>query len=83
MRRIQKVGIDNNQTISRKQILTPRNTGWAAAAGMSICTARALTKKKPITKSHKTIGWITAGLTLLHIILVETRHLKRKNNSQM
>ena len=84
MSQVQKVGINNNnQTSSKKQILTPRNTGWAAAAGMAICTARAMTKKKSITKTHKTIGWITAALTLIHIILIESRHLKFKNNNKM
>ena len=61
-----------------KPILNPKNTGYAAAGAMLVTTARAFTNQKSITKSHKTWGFITAGLTLLHIGVVEYLHHKYK-----
>lgn len=62
----------------KRPILNPKNTGYAAAGAMLITTARAFTNKKTITKSHKLWGYITAGLTLLHIGVVEYLHHKYK-----
>ena len=73
MPKIQKV--ENNY---KKSILTPRNTGYAAAGALLITTARAFTSAKPITKSHKLLGFISATLTLLHIGLIEYLHHKYK-----
>ena len=73
MSKIQK--IENNY---KKPILTPKSTGYLAAGALIITTARAFSKSKPITKSHKTFGFITVGLTLLHIGLVEYLHHKYK-----
>lgn len=69
--------INSSQTLS-KPLLTPKNTGYAAAGAMLITTARAFTKAKPITKTHKIWGLITTGLTLLHIGVVEYLHHKYK-----
>ena len=73
MTTVQKV--ENNY---KKPFLTPKNTGYAAAGALLITTARAFTTSKPIAKSHKIWGYITAGLTLLHIGLVEYLHHKYK-----
>ena len=67
--------IDSN---SKKPMLTPKNTGYAAAGAMIITTARAFTTKKPIARTHKFWGAVTAGLTLLHIGVVEYLHHKYK-----
>jgi len=66
-----------NQT-QKRPIINPKTTGYAAAGAMVITTARAFTSKKPIAKTHKIWGFITAGLTLLHIGLVEYLHHKYK-----
>ena len=66
-----------NQT-QKRPIINPKTTGYAAAGAMVITTARAFTSKKPIAKTHKILGFITAGLTLLHIGLVEYLHHKYK-----
>ena len=62
----------------KKPILTPKNTGYLAAGAMLVTTLRAFSKSKPITKSHKIMGLVTAGLTLLHIGIVEYLHHKYK-----
>ena len=62
----------------KQQILNPKNTGYAAVGAMLVTTVRAFTNQKSITKSHKTWGFITAGLTLLHIGVVEYLHYKYK-----
>ena len=74
MTKIQKV--DNNNF--KKPILNPKNTGYAAAGAIAIATLRAFNKSKTITKSHKVFGFIAAGLTLLHIGVVEYLHHKYK-----
>lgn len=73
MSRVNK--IDNNY---KKPVLTPKNTGYAAAGALLIATTRAFTKSKPITKTHKIIGYLAGGLTLLHIGLVEYLNFKYK-----
>lgn len=67
--------IDNSY---KKPILTPKNTGYMAAGAILVTTIRAFTNTMPITKSHKIFGFIAAGLTLLHIGLVEYLHHKYK-----
>ncbi len=73
MASIQKI----NQT-QKKSIINPKTTGYAAAGALIVTTARAFSNKKAITKSHKFWGFITAGLTLLHIGIVEYLHHKYK-----
>ena len=62
----------------KKPLLTPKTTGYLAAGAMIVTTARAFTAAKPIKKSHKILGLITAALTLLHIGVVEYLHHKYK-----
>ena len=69
--------IENNST-QKKMLLNPKNTGYLALGAMAITTTRAFTSAKPIRKSHKILGFITAGLTLLHIGIVEYLHHKYK-----
>ena len=74
MTSVQKI----NSTQQKRPILNPKNTGYAAAGAMIITSARAFTNKKTIKKSHKLWGYLTAGLTLLHIGVVEYLHCKYK-----
>lgn len=69
--------INSSQTQSRP-FLTPQNTGYLAVSAMLVTTARVFTKTKPIAKTHKIWGLVTAGLTLLHIGVVEYLHHKYK-----
>ena len=73
MSKIQKV-----ESNTQRPFLTPKNTGYAAAGALLITTARAFTTTKPIKKSHKILGFIAGGLTLLHIGVVEYLHHKYK-----
>ena len=73
MTKIQKINSTQN-----KPILTPKNTGYAATGALLLTSLRAFNTTKPIKKTHKLLGYITAGLTLLHIGLVEYLHFKYK-----
>ena len=75
MATVQKI---NKNTTYKKTLLTPRNTGYVATGALLITTMRAFSKNKTITKTHKTFGYITAALTLLHIGIVEYLHHKYK-----
>ena len=74
MSKVQKV--ENNQY--KKPLLTPKNTGYAATGAILLATTRAFSKSKPITKTHKLIGYLAGALTLLHIGVVEYLHHKYK-----
>ena len=74
MSKVQKV--ENNQF--KKPLLTPKNTGYAAAGAILLATTRAFSKSKPVTKTHKLIGYLAGALTLLHIGVVEYLHHKYK-----
>ena len=66
------------ENITNKPFLTPKNTGYAAAGALALTSIRVASTKKPVVKSHKILGGITAILTLLHIGVVEYLHLKYK-----
>ena len=66
--------IDNN----RRPIINPKTTGYVAAGAMALTAIRSFSKAKPVVKSHKALGYITAALTLLHIGCVEYFHHKYK-----
>lgn len=68
----------NNISLSQKPIITPKNTGYAATAGLVLTTVTAFSKNKTIRKSHKFLGGLTAFLTLLHIGVIEYLHFKYK-----
>ena len=67
--------IDNNY---KKPFLTPKNTGYAAAGAILLASTRAFNHSKPITKTHKFIGYLASFLTLLHIGVIEYLHFKHK-----
>ena len=62
----------------QKHFLTPKNTGYAAAGAILLSTTRAFSKSKPVTKTHKFLGYLSTILTLLHIGVVEYLHYKYK-----
>lgn len=68
----------NNISSSQKPIITPKNTGYAATAGLILTTATAFSKNKTLRRSHKFLGGIAIALTLLHIGIVKYLHSKYK-----
>lgn len=54
-----------------QSIITPKTTGYAAATGIALTIASNFSKNTTIKKTHKPLGWISAGLTLVHIGLIE------------
>ena len=75
MSSIQKI---SQHSTNKKPLITPKSTGYAAAGAIGLCTIRAFSKSKSITKTHKILGFIATGLTLLHIGCVEYLHHKYK-----
>ena len=69
--------IQQTQTY-KKPFLNPKNTGYLAGSAIIVTTLRAFTNSKPVAKSHKIFGYISAALTLLHIGPVEYLHSKYK-----
>lgn len=63
----------------QSQIFTPKITGYAAAVGMGVTLLSAVSKNKTFKKSHKSVSWLTALLTVLHIGLIEYYHYKYKD----
>ena len=66
---------------NKRPLLNPKTTGYAALGAMTLTTLRAITKDKTVRKSHKALGWVTVGLTALHVGLVEYYHIKFKKKS--
>ena len=61
--------------------ITPKTTGYSAAAGFALTAASGMSKSKEFRKTHKPFAWITAGLTLLHIGQIEYYKFKYKHKS--
>ena len=81
MTKIQRVNSSANKDVEKtykKTLLNSKNTGYIAATAVGLSSIRAFSKAKPITKTHKILGFISAGLTLLHIGCVEYLHHKYK-----
>lgn len=60
-------------------IITPKTTGYSAAAGLGIAVISGAAKNKTLRKIHKPAAWAATGLTALHIGLIEYYHLKYKS----
>ena len=59
-----------------QQYITPKSTGYSATAGLCLTVTSGMSKNKTIRKTHKPFAWITAGLTALHIGLIEYYNYK-------
>ena len=59
--------------------ITPKTTGYAAAAGLGFASLSGLTKNKSLKKMHKPFAIISSALTLFHIGLIEYYHYKYKS----
>ena len=68
----------NQKKQSKRTLINPKNTGIAATTAIVLASIRGFSKSKPITKTHKVIGFISVALTLLHIGCVEYLHYKYK-----
>ena len=60
------MNIDKIQTY-----ITPKTTGYTAAAGLGVTVISGITKNKSVRKMHKPFAFITALFTLVHIGLIE------------
>ena len=74
MIRINKI---NNQEY-KKPLITAKNTGYAAAGALLLTSVRSVMDYKPVRKTHKFLGYLTMGLTLFHLAVVEYYHRKYK-----
>ena len=63
----------------QSSIITPRTTGYAAAAGVGITLLSGVNKNKTIKKIHKPVAWFTAAVSVLHIGLIEYYNYKFKH----
>ena len=69
----------NKRVQHKTTVLNAKNTGYLAAAGVALSTLRYFSKSKSVAKTHKFLGLISVGLTLLHIRSVEyLRHKYKK-----
>ena len=59
-----------------QQYITPKTTGYGATVGFCLTAISGMSKNKTIRKTHKHFAWITAGLTALHIGLIEYYNYK-------
>lgn len=62
-----------------ESIVTPKTTGYVSAAGLGVTVLSGICSNKTVKKAHKPLAWATAGLTLLHIGLIEYYHYKYKH----
>ena len=65
-----------------QSFITPKTTGYAAAASLVVAVASGAIKNKNIKKVHKPFAWITAALTILHIGLIEYYSHKSRINKR-
>lgn len=59
-------------------IVTPKSTGYAAAAGLVMSVASGVTKNRVLRRTHKPAAYAAAVLTAVHIGLIEYYHHKYK-----
>ena len=78
MTKIEKINGGTSSQGRKKSVLTPKNTGYAAAGAIGFATIRSFSNNKNVRKSHKWIGYLAGILTLLHIGVVEYLHYKYK-----
>ena len=64
-------------------IITPKTTGYASAAGLCLTVLSGMSKKRLIYRAHKPLAFLTAGITALHIGLIEYYHHKYSKHKQL
>ncbi len=70
------------EKITSNQIITPKNTGYAATVALTSSILSGISKNKTFRKQHKTLAYLSAELTALHVGLIEYYHYKFKNNKK-
>ena len=60
----------------KSAIMTPRVTGYSAVSALGLTMLSRYSKNKSFQKTHKPFALLTAGLTLLHVGLIEYMHYK-------
>ena len=61
-------------------IITPKTTGYTAAAGLGLSVLSGICKNKTIKSAHKPLAWMTAAAALFHIAQIEYLGHKYKKN---
>ena len=69
-------------SISNNKYITPKTTGYAATTGIVLSMLSGVTKNKAFRKSHKTLAYISTGLTAIHIGLIEFNNYKWKKSNK-
>lgn len=67
------------EKIFNNTIVTPKTSGYTAAAGLGLALISGVCKNKTVKKAHKSIAWITALATIFHIAQIEYLHHKFKS----
>ena len=63
-------------------IMTPRVTGYSAVSALGLTMLSRFSKNKNLQKTHRPFAWLTVGLTLLHVGLIEYMHHKYKKGAK-
>lgn len=66
------------EPISIKSYITPKTTGYAAAAALGLAVWSGVSKNKTLRRQHKPFAFAAAAFTALHAGLIEYYHHKHK-----
>ncbi len=64
---------------SIKSYVTPKTTGYSAAAALGLAVLSGVSKNKSFRKTHKPFAYISVFLTAAHTILIESYKKCNKN----
>lgn len=66
------------EKITSNSVITPKSTGYAATAILTTSILSGVSKNRTFRKQHKTLAYLSAALTVLHVGLIEYYHSKFK-----
>ena len=69
------------QVTKVQQIITPKSTGYTAAACTGLAILSGACHNKSFKKLHKPLAWSSALITLMHIVIIEYYYHKYSNKS--
>ena len=67
---------------SINQIVTPKSTGYSATLALGMATLSGVSNNKSFRKMHKSLAYVSAALTTIHIALIEYYHHSYKNGKK-
>ena len=65
-------------SIKNNSYITPKTTGYAATVSMGLALWSGVSKNKTFKKQHKSLAYLSAAFTILHIGLIEYYKYKYK-----